>query len=330
METPRLTCTLVMTGGPSRRVSATGVLIGREHDCDIVSEDPSVSRRHALVRLTTEGAELVPLGRAPVAINGEPRTRPHLLNDGDVIAIPGLTLTVSLTAHRPSRDGAAMFRLARTGGGSFGVLHSPFMIGGAPTDDLIVASWPARAMVLHVAQRELFVEIGEGEATRNGAAIPLGTLEPVAPGDRLGYRGEELVVVHTPAAAVTTAVSAPVGLPTRVNVEVLPRGGRVSFTLGGADHVVFLHDRRLDLLIALARPPAAYRAGDFIPDDAVGSIVWPRNDGVSRTDINVLIRRLRKDLVEAGLAGPRLIERAPGGGATRLALAPGARVDVEG
>ena len=42
----------------------------------------------------------------------------------------------------------------------------------------------------------------------------------------------------------------------------------------------------------------------------------------------MLISRCRRALVEAGLSGPRLIERAPGGGGTRFALAPGAEVVV--
>ena len=45
-------CVLDVRGGPSRRVGPGGVLIGRQSDCDIVAADPSVSRRHALVRLT--------------------------------------------------------------------------------------------------------------------------------------------------------------------------------------------------------------------------------------------------------------------------------------
>ena len=55
-------------------------------------------------------------------------------------------------------------------------------------------------------------------------------------------------------------------------------------------------------------------------------VVWPRNLGVSRQEINMLISRCRRDLVDAGLPGARLLERAPGGGGTRLALAPGAAV----
>jgi hypothetical protein len=111
---------------------------------------------------------------------------------------------------------------------------------------------------------------------------------------------------------------------------MLPRGGRVVFTIGGRALAVYLADRRFDLVSALLRPPAGYAAGEFIPDDAVRSIVWPRKPSVSRPEINMLISRCRKDLVDAGIAGPRLLERSPGGGGTRIALAPGAAIDVIG
>ena len=99
--------------------------------------------------------------------------------------------------------------------------------------------------------------------------------------------------------------------------------------MAGGARQLFLADRRLDLVIALVRPPDGFAAGTFIPDDVVSSVVWPRNPAVTRTEINVLISRCRRDLIEAGLAGTRLIERAPGGGATRFALAPDAIVIVE-
>ena len=68
---------------------------------------------------------------------------------------------------------------------------------------------------------------------------------------------------------------------------------------------------------------------DFaMDDDVVRAVVWPRNPAVTRPEINMLISRCRRDLIEAGLAGGRLLERAPGGGATRLTLAPGALVRV--
>jgi len=78
--------------------------------------------------------------------------------------------------------------------------------------------------------------------------------------------------------------------------------------------------------VSLLRPPPGSRAGDFISDDVVRSIVWPRNEAITRPEINMLISRCRRDLIQAGLSGSRLLERAPGGGGTRLALAPNAEV----
>jgi hypothetical protein len=325
----RVRCMLVIADGPSRRVGASGVLIGRQRDCDIVTVDPSVSRRHALVRLTGDGAEVVPLGRGPIAVNGKPCDRVRELADGDRLGVPGMTLTVELAAQRPDAGAPAMFRLERARGGSFGITHSPFVLGGGDTDDLIVKRWPERALCFHVAQRELFVEATAGKATRNGVELEAGALEPLVVGDELGYRREAFAVRHTPIDHATTLVGSLHMLPVRVEVELLPRGGRVVFTIGDGDRAVYLADRRLDLIIALLRPPEGFAAGDFIPDDVVREIVWPRNPAVTRPEINMLISRCRKDLVQAGLAGPRLLERAPGGGGTRLALAPDAVVAVD-
>jgi hypothetical protein len=330
MEPTRLRCVLVVAGGPSRRVGPGGVLIGRQRDCDIVASDPSVSRRHALVRLTADGAEVVPLGRAPIDVNGAATASPQPLADGDELRLPGLALAVQIALPRPDRAAPASFTLERPGGGSFGIAHSPFVIGGGDADDLIVAGWPPAVLVLHVAQGELFVEARDASAARNGESLELvpDMLEPLAVGDRLTCRGEAFEISQASGRAATTAVGPLAELPTRVAIEMLPRGGRLVLAIGGRDHAVYLADRRFDLMVALLRPPPGYTAGDFIPDDVVRAIVWPRKPAVSRPEINMLISRCRRDLVDAGLAGPRLVERAPGGGGTRLRLAPNAAVEV--
>ena len=96
MDPPRLRCIVSVADGTSRRVGPSGLLVGRQPDCDIVATDPSVSRRHALVHLTADGVELVPLGRAPVELNGTPITEETLLADRDEIRIPGLALRVEI------------------------------------------------------------------------------------------------------------------------------------------------------------------------------------------------------------------------------------------
>jgi hypothetical protein len=320
---------LVVDGGPSRRVGPSGVVIGRQPDCDIVAGDPRASRRHALVRLTAEGAEVVPLGRAAIELNGTVCASARALADGDRLSVPGLELAVEIAAQRPDPDdSAARFVLVRAGA-RFGVVHTPFVIGGGDDDDLIVKRWPARGVVLHVAQDALYVEVGSGKATHNGAPIERGALVQLFSGDELGYRGEVFRIASGGGRVITTDASSPITTPIAVAIEMLPRGGRVVFTLADGDHAVYLADRRFDLLVALLRPPAGYRAGEPIPDDVVRSVVWPRKPNVSRNEINMLISRCRRDLVEAGLAGPRLLERTPGGGATRIVLGPRTEIRVK-
>lgn len=323
-------CTLVVAGGVSRRVGQNGVLIGRERDCDLVTLDPRVSRRHALVRLTPDGAEVVPLGRGPIEINSKARERVHPLADGDRLAIPGLMLTIELRTRRVEQDhdATARFRLERVRGGTFGIVHSPFVLGGGQSDDLIMKSWPENALRLHVAQRNLFIEVVHGKASRNGVELAAGALEPLAIDDELVYRKETLVVRAASPDDATTAVVVGDDLPVCVAIDMLPRGGRVAFSVADGTRSVYLADRKLDLLIALLRPPPPFRAGDIIPDEVLRTIVWPRDSSVTRPEINTLISRCRRVLVEAGLAGPRLLVRASGGGGTRLAIAPDAKVVV--
>jgi hypothetical protein len=207
-------------------------------------------------------------------------------------------------------------------------VHSPFVIGGDEGDDLIVKRWPDHALRFHVAQGELYLEPTVGKALRNGGELEAGAMEQLLVGDAISFRKETFVVRQAPHDA-TTAVATLNDLPTHVSIEMLPRGGRVVLQTAEGERAVFLADKRLDMIIALLRPPAGFQPGDFIPDDAVRPIVWPRNPGVTRPEINVLISRVRRDLVEAGLAGARLLQRSPGGGGTRFALAPGAVVVVE-
>ena len=315
-----------MPDGPARRVGPHGVLIGRHRDCDIVLAEPTASRHHALVRANADGVEVLPLGRTPLQVNNKQHDRACMLRDGDTLQLPGLVLTAQIALVRLDAHARATYRIERARGGDFGIVHTPFVIGGGKEDDLVVKRWPHNALRLHVAQHELFVEATVEKATRNGVELEVDVPHALAVGDTVEYRKESFTVRQAIAHDATTAVSALGDLPTRIQIEMLPRGGRVLFTVGDGVRSVYLADRGLDFVIALIRPPAPYAAGDFIPDDVIRPIVWPRNPGVGRPEINVLISRCRRALVASGLAGPRLIQRADGGGGTRLALAAGAEV----
>lgn len=313
----RYRCTLTTRDGAARRVDAFGITIGREPDCDIVIDDPTVSRRHALVRVEATGAELVVLGRTPIQVNGKPVDRRHRLVDRDRIEIATLELVVALELEPVI--GAPTFHLLIKDA-NYGVRHSPFTVGGG-SDDIILDGVPEHALTFHVTGTELFLETSVTTASRNGVPLPESEeLEALEVGDVIACGGTTIKIGAPPVQARTT-VTGSQPLPTKVVVEMLPRGGRVVFSLPSGDHCVYLADRRLDLIAALLRPPSDYRPGDYIPDDVLRPLVWPGNPTVIRSDINVHIARCRKDLVAVGLAGPRLLQRSPGGGATRLALA---------
>ncbi len=319
----RVRTLLLLSDDTARPVGRNGLLLGRDADCDVVSTDPSASRRHALVRATPHGAELIPLGRGPVLVGGSPVERHRALADGDRIELPGLTVRVKL---EPSAQPESLgFALGRAGAAEVGLNHSPFLVGGDSGDDLRLSGWPACALIFHAAQGGLYVEANTAGVSHDGAALEVGEPAEVDDGDTLVLGGQTLTV-HRLLHAATTVEPVP-PLPTRVVAEPMPRGGRLTFTTSQGALSVYLADRRFELVMALLRPPTG-RCGDFVLDDHLRGLVWPVDAVVSRQEINMLISRCRRDLVQAGLAGPRLLERAPGGGATRLAVAPAAEVSV--
>lgn len=122
--------------------------------------------------------------------------------------------------------------------------------------------------------------------------------------------------------------SAPATSVTAVALHPLPRGGHVAFTFRDGDRSVYLPGRRFQLVWTLLVPPAPHAAGELIPNADLIEQVWDDDPALgSRRDLNVLIMRCRQDLVAAGISAA-LIERAPGGCATRIRLGPGAQVTI--
>ena len=68
-------------------VAPAGTLVGRSRECDVVLEDPDVSRRHARILLAADGSWLVEdLGSTNgVAVNGGRISGPHPLANGDQV-----------------------------------------------------------------------------------------------------------------------------------------------------------------------------------------------------------------------------------------------------
>ncbi len=82
---------LVAQTGPlnNQRFSLrTGLLVGREPNCDVVIPDRQVSRHHARLTLTPHGVLLEDLGsKNGTHLNGLLLEKPSLLQDGDAIQI---------------------------------------------------------------------------------------------------------------------------------------------------------------------------------------------------------------------------------------------------
>lgn len=171
---------------------------------------------------------------------------------------------------------------------------------------------------------------GVSRESPRGGDTALDGEAPTSPaiGRRLGYRGELCAVDPARSDDALRPVAA-AGLATAVVLYPLPRGGRVVLTFQDGERAAYLPGRRFQLVWALLAPPPPHAAGELVPNADLIEQVWDDNPAFGcRKDLNVLLTRCRRDLVAAGIAPAALIERAPGGGATRVRLAPGARVTI--
>jgi len=79
---------LLAVGGRRLLVPPGGGTIGRSRDCDIVLEDPGISRRHAELRPAGDGFAIQDLGSTNgVLVNGEALQGARPLRGGDVIEL---------------------------------------------------------------------------------------------------------------------------------------------------------------------------------------------------------------------------------------------------
>jgi hypothetical protein len=79
---------LLLVGGRRLLVPPGGGTIGRSRDCDIVLEDPGISRRHAQLRRAGEGFAIQDLGSTNgLLVNGERLEGDRPLRSGDVIEL---------------------------------------------------------------------------------------------------------------------------------------------------------------------------------------------------------------------------------------------------
>lgn len=88
---------LVLPDGSHVPVTDGPVVLGRLPECDIVLNDPNVSRRHAEFRRTTDGVVVTDLGSTNgTRVNGVP-IREQQLVSGDEITVGSTTLVFELS-----------------------------------------------------------------------------------------------------------------------------------------------------------------------------------------------------------------------------------------
>lgn len=307
------------------------MIIGRSPRCELVLREETASRTQALVYLGADGPQLVILGKGVTTVNGSPVEHERALAAGDVIGLPGLALSVEAEAAAgvPGDEPRTGWLVESSSGNLFGVSVSPFVIGGGAAVDVRFDGWPDEVMRLHSAEQRLHLEAIE-PLELDGVALAAGEIERVDVGSVIGYSGDRLTVLSggQVSSGRTAAEDAAAQLPSRVRLEFLPRGGRLTVSANGREHSLYLADRRCDLIAALLSPPAPYQPGELIPDDTLIPRVWAHKAS-TRVNLNVLLHRVRRDLVRAGLGGVDLLQRASGGGATRFALADDAAVIIE-
>jgi len=93
----RADAVLVHADGRREPLPAGGATIGRSHACEIVIDDPGVSRRHAAIARGRDGWVLDDLGSTNgSSVNGAPVDGSRALADGDEIELGSATLRFEL------------------------------------------------------------------------------------------------------------------------------------------------------------------------------------------------------------------------------------------
>ncbi len=304
------------TPGARLPLHAGGALLGRSVDCDVVIADERVSRHHAIVRVVEDGIEVVPLGGA-VTRDGALVEGVARLIEGDAFGVFEHRFVLR-SAPEPPAEPAVMWFIERDRGVLVPLGDGRFTVGGGADDRLQLPTWEPGAVALERMGETLVAEVIVDDVTTDRPRA-LGDVVTLASGATVTHRGVSIRVLALP-----TSPSKPTHrtivdeLPTAVSLALLPRGGRLTVTVGARSARVYLADKRCDLLAILLQPPTPYVVGELLPDETIVARLWPGGRG-DRTDINTLVWRIRKDLAAAELGGAPLLDRSNGGLTLRLA-----------
>lgn len=320
-------CQLRFPDGSRVRVDASGILIGRSVTCHVILQDRRVSKRHALVRVGQTGPELIPLGRHPVDINGHPTRVPTAISWGDRLDFPGLCLY--LEGEGQLCASPSCWVISGPSGTMAAAHKRRWSVGGGDDDWLWFEDLPPGAVSFRHLQGDLLAELG-ANAELNGRPCEAGSVIEVVPGDTFKIAGRSLTLEIQGAATPSTA-PAPAeteGAPLGVRFEFLPEGGKLYLDFGTSKVEVQLSEFRARLVAVLLAPRGGLSAGDLVPDELVLRGIWPGQMDKNVTHLNVLLHRVRSDLLSQDVNPFRVLERPRGVASTRFRLSAGAKVVV--
>ena len=307
------------------RVGPHGVALGRALGNDVVLQDRAASQLHAIVHLGAFGPELLSFGRNGTRVNGVVVEGGAPLSHGDRIDVPGESLGVEVDG-KTNTDRAMFWMAARADGALYG-LRRPVRVGGGPLDDLVVSEWPPAALECNPVGGALVLQFG-ADAQIGGEHVAAGEMRLARVGDEVHIRGSVVRLFgQAHCASEATALHSQSNLPTDVVFSFLPSGARLTLSFDRGPATVRLSEVRARLVATLLGAATDGNAGAWVSDDVVISRVWPRNTAKTRVDVNILVHRLRRDLLKLGLNPFAVVEREVC--ATRFLVADGGSVRIE-
>jgi hypothetical protein len=334
IETPKLQCWLEAEDGKRIPVGPRGLIIGRSLASDVMLADAAASRRSAFIYQDLEGLWLVKVGRSSVRVGHSEVEDTQALRPGDTVHFPGAAYVVQADddeaaladvswALRRESAPAELHDLPRV----LPLGDQPVTLGGGPEDDLRIPSWPPGLVRLEpIKGGGWSARLREGVSV-DGAPVRSDTSRDLTADARIGYARVVFRLVEVAATQRDTQQQLPIELPSRVALQPLvPSGGSITLGFGEAEVTTWVPGVRYDVLQALLSPPAPYQAGDPLPDAVLMPLVWGRQLPSDRKAVVTVLKRLRRDLEKAGLAGSLLVDRSQG--RSRFCLAPGALVEI--
>lgn len=181
----------------------TPAIIGREAGSPIHIESPTVSRKHAQVRLRSDGFTIADLtsGRNAVIVNGRAITAETPLTEGDTVQLGEVTLRVSAVRGIGPPVGGPVMQLRWELGGH---THNETVLGGEPVTigrdaaaAIVIASPTVSRQHARIVEKGGRFVITDATSGRNPIAVnqrPLSGERYLSPGDVITLGAVTLVV----------------------------------------------------------------------------------------------------------------------------------------